>query len=58
MSSLADRFENSDKAEQIDTQRRGLRPISNNRIEDERALERARKGPIDTTKYSDSVTRR
>lgn len=54
--SLIQIFNNSDKVEQIDTTKT-KNPISDTKLRDEQKLEQARRGAVDTTKYSDTVER-
>lgn len=55
--SILDRFENSSKAEQIDNARRGQEPITQDKLPDDELLNRARKGAVDTNRYSDRPRR-
>lgn len=55
--SILDRFEKSSKAEQVDNSRKDITPLSDERTSDDKALNKARRGVIDTTRYSDTVRR-
>lgn len=49
-------FDNSDKSDQIDPNRI-KDPITQRKLRDDAKLEQARRGKLDTNKYSDSVER-
>lgn len=49
-------FDNSDKSNQIDVNKT-KDPISQRKLRDESKLEQARRGKVESKKYSDSVER-
>lgn len=54
--SLINIYENSGKSDQVD-QTKDKDPISTEKLRDKSKLEQARRGRVDTTKYSDTVER-